>query len=54
MRLILRVPLAADIAPPGPAHLRGGHRLLPIDWPAGPQTVKAKHRANKPNQSTQA
>lgn len=54
MRLILREPLAADIAPPGPAHLRGGHSLLPIDWPAGPQTVKAKHRTNKPNQSTQA
>jgi hypothetical protein len=54
MRLILLATLGADIAPPGPAHLRGGHRLLPIYWPAGPQTVKAKHRANKPNQSTQA
>jgi hypothetical protein len=53
MRLILREPLAADIAPPGAGASSWGHRLLPIDWPAGPQTVKAKHRANKPNPSTQ-
>ncbi|MFM8573992.1 MAG: hypothetical protein ACKOAU_20520 [Pirellula sp.] len=30
-----------DIAPPGPAHFRG-HRLLPISWPAGPQTQLAR------------
>jgi hypothetical protein len=24
-----------------------GHRLLPIDWPDGPQTVKANQRGNK-------
>jgi hypothetical protein len=29
MRLIQRVTLGAE-APPGPAHLRGGRRLLPI------------------------
>ena len=25
----------------------GGLRLLPIDWPDGPQTVKANQRGNK-------
>jgi hypothetical protein len=37
MRLILLATLGADIAPVGPVHLRGGHRLLPICRPAGPE-----------------
>jgi hypothetical protein len=37
MRLILRVTLGADIAPAGPAHLRGWRRLLPICRPDGPE-----------------
>jgi hypothetical protein len=37
MRLILCEPLGADIALPGPAHLRGGYRLLPICRPDGPE-----------------
>ena len=37
MRLIPRVTLGAE-APPGPVHLRGGHRLLPVCRPAGPET----------------
>ena len=45
MRLILLATLGADIAPPGPVHLRGGRRLLPIYWPAGPQTVKTNQRS---------
>jgi hypothetical protein len=30
-------------APPGPAHLRGGHRLLPICRPDGPENPSS-HR----------
>jgi hypothetical protein len=53
MRLILRATLGADIAPLGPAHV-GGRRLLPVCRPAGPQTIQANQRGNKPNQPLQA
>jgi hypothetical protein len=48
MRLILRVALGTDIAPPGPVHLRGEHHLLPICRPAGPENPSS-HRKSLTN-----
>jgi hypothetical protein len=46
--------IVGNIAPSGPALFRREHRLLPIYWPAGPQTVKTNQLGDKPNQSQQA